>query len=127
MSNLTEYLTFLILAAALGKKKTRAGLKGNLLPEVKMHLLRLKKTYQYIYRIYQPLFFGKIMFHMRVVSIPKMTQAEFIVLLISRSIKSEFSFFGNFSFEFTCTWIVKHLKMLFRKSFFPFLQLLIGN
>jgi hypothetical protein len=32
-----------ILATALGKKKTGAGLRGKLLPEVKMHLLLLKK------------------------------------------------------------------------------------
>lgn len=88
-----------------------------------MHLLLLKKRYQYIYQIYQPLFFGQVTFHMRVVSVPEMTQEEFV----SRSIKSEFYFFRYLSFEFAFTWIVKHLKMLFRKSFFPFQQLLIGN
>jgi len=77
-----------------------------------MHLLLLKKRYQYIYQIYQPLFFGQVTFRMRVVSVPEITQGEFIV---TRSIKSEFSFFRYLSFEFTFTWIVKHLKMLFRK------------
>lgn len=92
-----------------------------------MHLPLLKKRYHYIYWVYQPLFFGQITFHMRVVSIPEITQDEFIVLLNSRSIKSELSSFWCISFEFTFTWIVKHLKTLFRKSFFPFHQLQIGN
>jgi hypothetical protein len=92
-----------------------------------MHLPFLKKRYHYIYRIYQPIFFGEITFHMRVVSIPEITQEEFIVLLNSRSIKSEFSSFLCLSFEFTFTWIIKHLQMLFRKSFFSFQQPQIGN